>query len=234
MDCLSYEDLALAFADPEERSGALEHLRGGCAPCLQRWQLLLAMEAAHAAGPFPEVPPQLSRWAREVPARAAEASGLEAAAKDGGAVAGTVTGAVTGAIGDALREWADHVGQLVYDSLRPALRSAPAGALRGGPAAGRYLLFRAGPYEFDLSVVEPDSLVGQLVSSDATAPSLTDAVCVLEGGTGIRQTALEEHGDFCFDGVEPGRYTLAVEGEGVRVVLEEIDLADPDSPRIEA
>ena len=217
MDCLSYEDLALAFADPEERAGALEHLRGGCSPCSQRWQLLLAMEAARAAGPFPGVPPQLSRWAREVPQRSAQAAAIEATADSG----------------SALRQWADHVGRLVFDSLRPSSRSAQAGALRGSPTAGRQLLFEAGPYELDLSVVEPDSLVGQLVSADSAAPSLKDAVCVLEGGAGIRQTALEQHGDFCFDGVEPGRYTLAVEGEGVRVVLEEIDLADPDGPRPE-
>ena len=219
MDCLSYEDLALAFADPEERSGALEHVRSGCAACSRRWQLLLAFEAARAAGPFPEVPGPLSRWARDVPRRAAQASAIEAAADTAGG---------------ALRQWADHVGQLVYDSLRPAPRAATAGALRGGPPAGRYLLFRAGPYEFDLSVVEPDSLVGQLVSADPAAPGLTDAVCVLEGGDRIRQTALEEHGDFCFEGVQPGRYTLAVEGDGVRVVLEEIDLADQGGPRLEA
>ncbi|MCB9899066.1 MAG: hypothetical protein H6825_13755 [Planctomycetes bacterium] len=115
------------------------------------------------------------------------------------------------------------VGRLVFDSaggrLVPGLRDAGAGR--------RHLLYEAGPYEIDLALVEPATLVGQVMGPEDA--DLRDAVVLLSGEGRTFDAAVLEHGDFHLDGVAPGRYALQIGSDDLDLVLPDVDLTSPGS-----
>ena len=109
------------------------------------------------------------------------------------------------------------VGALIFDSAR----SGAALAIRGASLAPRHVLYRAGPYEIDVAIVEPSTLVGQILP----VKSLENAVTVLLGDQNIRQIRLERNGDFRFDALESGEYTLVIESSACHVVVPDLVIA---------
>jgi len=106
-------------------------------------------------------------------------------------------------------------------------------ALRGAGLCRRHRSYAAGPATVDIAMLDPSTLVGTVSRSDACASIAAhvedDVVCVLDGPGGPRQVALESNGDFRFEGVDPGRYLLLVEGRDWNVVLEDVDLTTASS-----
>ncbi len=210
MSRVNYEQLLEALlGDGAELPSSPEAARVG--------RLLRTMLSALQAGPLPEVPPHLSLAARQVP------ESLVAKAD-----------APPSSLRARLTELADHVlGRLVFDSARPT----PALALRGPGPAARHLLYRfddAG-YELDLALIDPDTIVGQVLDTSAEPSALEDAVCVLVGDDGLRQAAVGRHGDFRFEGVGHRPTALLLETGTGRFVLEDLGLgAGTPTPTDEA
>lgn len=198
MSCPSFEDLVEARLSPDSRPEVLTHLGGGCANCVQRLKVVEIAVSALRAEPFPAVPERLHRLALEIPDRVRR-----------------------GPLREALAGVVEFVGELVFDSraARPAL------ALRGEHVAERHLLYRAGPFEIDVALLEDDALVGQVLHADADLGD--DAACVLCGEDRVLQSSVEPNGDFHFDAVPPGRYMLMFESGELRVVVPEVDLDLP-------
>jgi hypothetical protein len=120
----------------------------------------------------------------------------------------------------AIGEW---VATLQFDS-----RTVPhALALRGASPSSLHFLFRAGSYDLDLVLLETSSLVGQVISTDPASGELEEAVCILSGDQGERQEPLQSAGDFCFQGVQAGRYELRIDSPKVRLLVLDLDLGEP-------
>ncbi len=120
---------------------------------------------------------------------------------------------------------AAFVGRLVYDSAAAPLVPG----LRDGGAGRRHQLFEAGPYEIDLALVEPATLVGQVLGPDDA--DLVDASVLLSGEGRTLSAPLLEHGDFRLPGVASGRYALQIAGTALDLVLPDVDLTEsrPDA-----
>jgi len=173
-------------------------------------RLLRTMLSALELGALPEVPPHLSLAARRVPGSLAE-------------------NAAAPSLRARLAELADHVlGSLVFDSARPT----PALALRGPGPAARHLLyaFDRSPLELDLALIEPDAIVGQVLDTGAHGSGWDDAVCVLVGEDGLRQTTVGAYGDFRFEGVDHRPMSLLLETGDRRLVIEDLGLGEEDAP----
>lgn len=108
------------------------------------------------------------------------------------------------------------VGRLVFDSAAHVLAAGQRGAGR------RHQLYEAGPYEIDLALVEPATLVGQILGPDDE--TLADAAVVLSGEGRVLETDVLEHGDFRVPGLASGRYALHVLGPRLDLVLPDVDL----------
>lgn len=202
MSCPSYEELVFALVD--EAAGATrarEHLQAGYAACQGRADLITSTLAAFRAGPLPEVPARLQ-------ARAVALGRRPHAARES-----TLSGLL------------DYLGRLVFDSRTV---SQAAFALRGETVAQRHLLYRAGPFDVDLALLDNGALVGQVLPDGDEAPPLEDAVCLLYGeGEGL-QTLVHGNGDFRFEGVRPGSYDLILEADRVRLYVTDVDLTSEE------
>ena len=134
-------------------------------------------------------------------------------------------------------EWSRAASNLVRESPtpdpprhlgEPAVASGPQPALRGAALCHRHLRYTAGPFEVDLALLSPSTLVGTVVPDESGVPDLGGAVCVLSGSGSPRQVQLERNGDFRFEGVDPGRYLVLVDAPGVDLVIEDVDLGSSE------
>ena len=201
MSCPSYQELIFTLVD--EAAGATrarEHLQAGCAACQGRADLITSTLAAFRAGPLPEVPARLQARAVALGRRPTVGES---------------------ALGGLL----DYLGRLVFDS---GTVSQAALGLRGETVAQRHLLYRAGPFDVDLALLDNGALVGQVLPDGDGAPPLEDAVCLLYGeGEGL-QTLVHDNGDFRFEGVRPGTYDLILEADRVRLYVTDVDLTSEE------
>ncbi len=104
---------------------------------------------------------------------------------------------------------------------------------RGGPAAPRQLLYRAGAYLVDLRIDEspgmPDALIGQIVNTvTERSPACAGVVLLGTPGTVLGQTITNSQGEFQFD-LEGG-------GDALRICMEVpdgslIDIAVPGNAK---
>ena len=130
---------------------------------------------------------------------------------------------------DAVTRARHFLAKLVLD---PTRGSQLAVSLRGEGLAERHLLFRAGPYDVDLALLESGALVGQVLAAEEELAALRDCVCVLHGDDQLRETPLDENGDFHFAGVRPSAYDLVLESPSLRLLVPDVDLSqDTDARR---
>lgn len=124
----------------------------------------------------------------------------------------------------ALAAAGERLARLVFDSLAPA-GSAYALGLRGDAAAARQWLFSAGEHDVDLRLdhdglpgAQPWRLSGQVLGPDGAHT----VRLVEEGGAGTFSAPLAESGDFLFDRLPAGRWSLFIDFEGWSLVLQPI------------
>ena len=105
---------------------------------------------------------------------------------------------------------------LHFDSLG----LAPAFGVRSGKPGARQLLFSTNVNEIDLRI-EP---AGQawLVSGQILGGEAANGTAILQGATGVRETALNELNEFTLPPVEAGTYKLILSLTDVEVEIEEI------------
>ena len=187
--------------------------------------------AKEDGGPCPELEALLAGEARAhaelcdaCAARLAEAERVEHALADGPlaepprraveratALAEAPRGALAGAI--------EYVAELLADSFAPS----PRPALRAAAGTERHLLYTAGPFRIDVTLLEPSVLVGQCLAVEGAM--LERGHCTLQGEERVLVAPVEDNGDFRFEGVEPGTYDLVLEDDARRLVLPSVDLA---------
>lgn len=121
----------------------------------------------------------------------------------------------------ALAAAGQRLARLVFDSLAPA-GSAYALGLRGDAAAARQWLFSAGEHDVDLRLdhdglpgAQPWRLSGQVLGPDGART----VRLVEDAGPATFVAALGELGDFVFDRLPAGRWSLFVDFEGWSLVL---------------
>ena len=97
---------------------------------------------------------------------------------------------------------------------------APAFGVRSGKPGARQLLFSTNVNEIDLRI-EP---AGQawLVSGQVLGGETASGTAVLQGATGVSETALNELNEFTLPPVEAGTYKLILNLTDVEVEIEEI------------
>lgn len=197
--CPSFEELLARLAGADASGEVAAHVASGCRACAERLTLLERLRAAFARGPLPAVPERLSAAAR---ALAVVGGG------DGRGLLGRVR---------------ELVAQKLLDTSSPELVPA----LRDAATVDRHQLYAAGTLEVDLALVESGALVGQVLADLEDEPLLAGAVCTLLGDGEAREAPLLPNGDFRFEAVGAGRYSLVVESEHLRVLLPEVDLTPP-------
>ena len=78
-------------------------------------------------------------------------------------------------------------------------------------------------------MVDGSTLVGTLQLSETIDPESATKIasqitCILCGEDGVRQTGLEQNGDFRMEAVHSGSYLLVLEAPGWDVVIEDLVL----------
>ena len=115
----------------------------------------------------------------------------------------------------------EFIARLVSPASDPG-GPQPALGLRGEGAVTDHRLYRAGPYHLDVASLGRGILVGQILPAERDAPSLAGSECVLWGGPTPLTTRLGDHGDFRLERVQPGDYSLVIEGARTLVALPEL------------
>jgi hypothetical protein len=122
-----------------------------------------------------------------------------------------------------------HVQQNTSSDLRrrvlavlhfDSIRLTPAFGVRSGKPGARQLLFNTNVNEIDLRI-EPEGQAW-LVSGQILGGKTGSGTAVLEGATGVRETALNELNEFTLPPVEAGTYKLILNLTDVEVEIEEI------------
>lgn len=116
------------------------------------------------------------------------------------------------------------VAQLAFDSrLRPAL-----GGVRGGPAESWQLLYTSDQVDIELHILRAKPgqvrILGQALSR---APNLDVAGCTVQLSQGEREISLtntNDLGEFTFEAIPHGDYTVVLAGEGMEVEIEHVEL----------
>lgn len=106
------------------------------------------------------------------------------------------------------------------DELSPALR-ASVGARRSFQA-----LYEVEGYDLDLTLAEDGALYGQVVGRDDDEPTpFEGGMALLQDGSGnVRSVPVEEDGEFCFPDAPSGTVGLALDGRGIQLLVEGVDL----------
>ncbi len=184
-----------------DRNAAEAHLAGGCAPCrAEADEVRLALRA-------------LARYDLEPLPRAVAERALEAirALRAGGRLARKV--------GEAL----ERVAALVFDSGAETARVG----VRGAVAPIRQLVYEWEEDRFTLHIRrEPEEseyeIMGRVFS---TVGEVADVEVQLKPASGrARKTRTEATGQFVFEGVRRGRYTVRIDSPGGDVTLPGIEL----------
>lgn len=117
---------------------------------------------------------------------------------------------------------AQRLAQLVFDSLAPA-GSPYALGLRGDASAARQWLFRAGEHDVDLRL-DHDGLPGDRpwrLSGQVLGPEEPSTVRLVEDAPAGRAVSagMGDAGDFVFDRLPAGRWSLFIDFDGWSLVL---------------
>jgi hypothetical protein len=200
MACPSFESLVSYVAgdiDPAARERVGRHLASGCERCRGEVDAIADLRRLAAQTP-PAVP-------RDVRRRALGALG-----------------------GDAWRRLVDQVGraaELVVDTRR---EPAAAGARRAAPAA-RQLLFTGFGYDVTVRVVSVRSgalrLAGHVLPGPGRPPESAAGleVALERGGRPLALGRTNDLGEFAFEGLEAGAYTIYVDLSEGFLVLPDVD-----------
>jgi len=116
------------------------------------------------------------------------------------------------------------VAQLTFDSrLQPALVG-----VRGGPVEPGQLLYTTDRLDIELHVLSAAPgqvrILGQALSRDPELNVADCAVQLLEGEREIGLTSTNELGEFTFEAIPCGDYTLVLVSEEGEIELEHVDL----------
>jgi hypothetical protein len=117
------------------------------------------------------------------------------------------------------------VAQLTFDSrLQPALAG-----LRGGPAEPGQLLYTTDRLDIELHLLPAGPgrvrILGQALSRDPDLNVADCAVQLLAGEREIGLTSTNELGEFTFEAIPGGDYTLVLVSEEGEIDLKHVDLA---------
>lgn len=116
---------------------------------------------------------------------------------------------------------------IVAELLSPA---RPVPAFRSG-APGRVVQFHGEGFDIDLAILRSGALLGHVVPGAEREERLESGECTLYGPHDARWTSFGADGEFRFEHVEPGDYSLVVESGEVCIVVPEVALeAPPDAP----
>ena len=97
-------------------------------------------------------------------------------------------------------------------------------SVRGRRMSSARRVWRAGPFEVDLASLEGGALVGQVLSTEKGRDLPEDAACILYPDGEPLVVPLEGNGDFHFAHAPRGTFALCIEGDGLRILLENVDL----------
>ncbi len=97
-------------------------------------------------------------------------------------------------------------------------------SVRGRRMSSARRVWRAGPFEVDLASIEGGALVGQVLSTEQGRDLPEDAACILYPDGEPLVVPLEGNGDFHFAHPPRGKFALCIEGDGLRILLEDVEL----------
>ena len=198
MSCPAYEDL-LSFAAGEleaaDAARISDHLATSCARCATDLAHVRSLRDVAGSDALQDPPEWVLRRAASIPSEPPASR---------------------------VAQLAGRLAALVYDTLRDPL---PAGA-RAVAAHSRQMLFRALDYDIDVRVASAAG--GSVRISGQVLPGperpIDDVagidVVLLADGSAAGQHVTNELGEFEFDGVAPGDYSLAIEAAEDRIVVD--------------
>lgn len=96
--------------------------------------------------------------------------------------------------------------------------------VRGRRMSSSRRVWRAGPFEVDLASIEGGALVGQVLSTEPGRDLPEDAACILYPDGEPIVVPLEGNGDFHIAQPPRGTFALCIEGDGLRILLEDVEL----------
>jgi hypothetical protein len=111
---------------------------------------------------------------------------------------------------------------LAFDSLA----AAPPAGVRGEAARLRQLLFRAGSFDVDMQVLPQGGrlrLLGQVLARSGATP--TGEALLSQGARPLASVELDELGEFSFDELLPGTYSLLIRTPDAEIDVPEITFA---------
>ncbi|MEM7305450.1 MAG: hypothetical protein AAF682_02210 [Planctomycetota bacterium] len=99
-------------------------------------------------------------------------------------------------------------------------------AFRGGATSRGPALYRAEGYDVDLMHFDTGALSGQVLPSTERSTTLAAGEVYLYGDTPVPSTTIEEGGEFRFESVPAGTYTLVIDGgDDARIVIHDLELS---------
>jgi anti-sigma factor RsiW len=189
MACPTHEDLtayAAADLDPSERAAVEAHLRSGCPDCGRELAAIAGLRRLTSPVRLEDPP----TWVLERAAR------IPREGRDG-----------------SLAALLGRMADLVVDTLRDPL---PQGA-RAAAALSRQMLYRALDYDIDVRVTPAAGsrvrISGQVLPGpDRPLEAVAGVEVLLAGAAGaVALSATNELGEFAFEPVEGGEYSLYVD-----------------------
>lgn len=110
---------------------------------------------------------------------------------------------------------ASGLGFLVFDDWAMALNERYSGL------DSRQMLFRVGDYDLDIRI---EFMAGKCRLSGQILPGVGEATITLSSPINAFTTAISEFGEFEFEPVEPGAYSIVISGGGEELRIEEVPL----------
>jgi hypothetical protein len=187
-------DLA-AMASDEVRA----HLAAGCEACARELGLLAELRRLGETAMLEDPPVWVLRRAESLPSEIRE---------------------------NRLSRYLGTVARLVFDTFRDPL---PHG-VRAGAAAGRQMLYRVGEFDVDVRVDAPGASRFRVSGQVLPGPNrpLEDVAGVEVGivteGRTVALSATNEIGEFAFDSLGTGEYSLAIDVNEEILIVEGITL----------
>ncbi len=203
MGCVDMEqllDTAQGRAEPLVADRVHTHLASGCARCQGNWDWIQRIVNVTATDDSVE-PPQ---WVLNRAVRLFESHGPQ----------------------HKPSVWQRIAASLVFDSL---IQPQPV-AIRQTTQAARQCLYRAGEWDVDLSFEagedpETVNITGQILKGEGLAQEVVGIpVHLIQGGQTVASTAANRLGEFTFDHIAPGAYSLSIQLTDEHLWIEHLEV----------
>ena len=113
-----------------------------------------------------------------------------------------------------------------YTFLAEPVELGQMAAVRGRRPTSMRSVWRAGPFEIDLAYIEGGALVGQVHSLEAGRELPEDAACIVYPEGEPIVVPLEANGDFRISRPPGGPFSICIEGEDLRLLVEQTGLGE--------